>query len=85
MTFELVLIPGYGQADKATHCWEGLCRPLFLTGKQLRETQDSTSGFPLNQPSPTHSLAACTALQKLGLTQEEELATPFFTRLMVLG
>lgn len=56
------LTPGHSQADKATHSWAGLCWPLFLSVKQLRETQSDPeaepSGFPLNQPSPIHSPAA---------------------------
>lgn len=89
VTFELVLIPGHGQNDKATHSWAGLCWPLFLSGKQLRETQTVavaapvtslwTKQAPLTFQLPKAWLSACPALQKLGLTQEEELATPFFT------
>lgn len=33
------LMPGHSQADKATHSWAGLFWPLFLSVKQLRQTQ----------------------------------------------
>lgn len=88
------LTPGHSQADKATHSWAGLCWPLFLSVKQLRETQSDPeaepSGFPLNQPSPIHSPAAwvlveCTpCLQNLGLTGGRASHVLLYPQLMVL-
>lgn len=59
------LIPGHSQADKATHSWAGLFWPLFLSVKQLRQTQSESVTQPQwlpSEPTKPHSLSGCLSL-----------------------
>lgn len=59
------LTPGHSQADKATHSWAGLFWPLFLSVKQLRQTQSEPVTEPQwlpSEPTKPHSLSGCLSL-----------------------
>lgn len=59
------LMPGHSQADEATHSWAGLFWPLFLSVKQLRQTQSEPVTEPQwlpSEPTKPHSLSGCLSL-----------------------